>query len=255
MASPHPLDRAIERLASHSHLDEDDRDAIRALPHTMRNLDTASYLVREGERPEYCCALVSGFAYRHKVTGDGARQIMSIHMPGDFIDLQNSFLDISDHNVQSLTRVDAAFVSRPAVREISRERPNVGRAMWTSTLIDASIFREWVMNVGRRDSFSRIAHLLCEFAMRLQRAGLAEAHAYVLPMTQEQLADAVGLTPVHVNRVLKELDRQGLIVRKKRAITIPDWQKLLEAGDFSSRYLHLDQGEPHLEAGAAERRA
>jgi CRP-like cAMP-binding protein len=212
-------------------------------------MDSGTYLVREGEKPEYCCAMVKGFAFRHKLTGDGARQIMSIHIPGDLVDLQNSFLDESDHNVQTLTRVEVAFIPRPAIRELAERFPGVSRAMWTDTLIDASIFREWVANVGRRDALARIAHLLCEFAMRLEAAGLAEAHNYELPMTQEQLADAAGLTPVHVNRVLKELDRRGLIVRRKRAVSIPDWQKMREAADFSARYLHLRQGQDSAHFG------
>jgi CRP-like cAMP-binding protein len=107
-------------------------------------------------------------------------------------------------------------------------------------LIDASIFREWVVNVGRRDSRARVAHLLCEFSLRLEAAGLARNHRYELPMTQEQLADAVGLTAVHVNRVLKQLGEDGLITRDRRTITIEDWQRLRDVGDFNERYLHHD---------------
>jgi CRP-like cAMP-binding protein len=122
-------------------------------------------------------------------------------------------------------------------------RHQLARAMWADTLIDASIFREWVVNVGRRTSIARIAHLLCEFALRMKHAGLSSDGVYELPMTQEQLADAVGLTAVHVNRVLKELGRLGLIVRERRSITIPDWEKLRNIGDFNARYLHLDQAQ------------
>ena len=113
--------------------------------------------------------------------------------------------------------------------------------MWVDTLIDGSIFREWVMNVGRRDARSRIAHLLCEVARRLEAAGLIEEYGYELPMTQEQLGDATGLTPVHVNRVLMGLARDGLIERNKRFIGIPDWEALRRVGGFSETYLHLDQ--------------
>ena len=119
-------------------------------------------------------------------------------------------------------------------------------AMWVDTLIDASIFREWVVNVGRRDARSRIAHLLCEFARRLEAAGLGEDNGYELPMTQEQLADATGLTPVHVNRTLQRLARDGLIVRDKRHIGFPNWEALRRAGGFSETYLHLEQ----MSAGA-----
>jgi CRP-like cAMP-binding protein len=242
MFSAHPLDGLIRKLQQHSVLDEADRSAIRDIPYTARTLDAGTYLVREGDKPEYCCVLLSGFAYRHKITGDGSRQILAIHMLGDFVDLQNSWLEISDHNVQMLTRAEIGFVPRAIIRDLVTRFPSINRAFWTDTLVDASVFREWVMNVGRRDSVSRIAHLLCEFALRLEAAGLGSGdYSYELPMTQEQIADAVGLTPVHVNRVLKDLGQRGLIDREKRSVAIPDWERLREIGDFSARYLHLDQ--------------
>ncbi|HMJ92738.1 MAG TPA: Crp/Fnr family transcriptional regulator [Allosphingosinicella sp.] len=234
---------AIRKLASHSYLDPDDRAAILALPHSVRSIDTGTYLVREGDLAEYCCVIVSGFSYRHKVTGEGQRQILAIHMAGDAVDLHNLFLDISDHNIQALTRSEIAFVPCRAVRELVEVRPNVARAMWTETLIDGSIFREWVLNVGRRPAIGRIAHLLCEIGLRMEAAGLANAGSYEMPMTQEQMGDAAGLTSVHVNRVLQELGRLGLIERSKRTITIPDWEHLRRIGDFNARYLHLEPSE------------
>jgi CRP-like cAMP-binding protein len=251
LPAANPLDNLVRKLERHSPLDAADRRAILEMPYSPRRLDPGAYLVREGDRPEYCCVILSGFAYRHKVTGEGERQILAIHMPGEFVDLQNSFLDISDHNVQALTRAEIGFVPRPAVRDLSEAFPNVGRAFWTDTLIDSSIFREWVVNVGRRSAISRIAHLLCEFALRLEAAGLAHDGTYELPMTQEQLADAAGLTPVHVNRVLRELDKRGLISRERRAVTIPDWSKLRDIGDFTARYLHLDQAVAAAPSAAA----
>jgi CRP-like cAMP-binding protein len=120
--------------------------------------------------------------------------------------------------------------------------------MWIDTLVDGSIFREWITNVGRRNARTRIAHLLCEFSLRLKLAGLGEDDQYELPMTQEQLADATGLTAVHVNRTIKVLDREGLIARTTpRSIQIGDWKKLAEAGDFDSNYMHLREGEPALQ--------
>ncbi|MEA3017461.1 MAG: hypothetical protein QOI38_2183 [Sphingomonadales bacterium] len=238
------IERVIRRLETRARLQESDREALRALPLTYRTLDAASYMVREAEKPEYCALLLTGFAYRHKVTGDGGRQILSVHMPGEFLDLQNSFLEVADHNVQALTRVDIASVPVPALLALASERPRVARAMWIDTLIDAAIFREWIVNIGRRDSITRIAHLLCEFALRLRQAELGDENGYNLPMTQEQIADATGLTPVHVNRVLKELGRQELIDRQKRAVAIVDWDRLRHIGDFSSRYLHIERGGP-----------
>jgi CRP-like cAMP-binding protein len=234
----------VRRLETRGRLSEADRAAIRALPLTYRTMEPATYMVREGEPIEICVLLLSGFAYRHKVTGDGERQILSVHMTGEFLDLLNSFLDVADHNVQCLTRCDVAAVPVAALRALAENQPQVGRAMWIDTLIDAAIFREWIVNVGRRDSMSRISHLLCEFALRLEVAGLAREHRYELPMTQEQLADCTGLTPVHVNRVLKELGRLGLIERDKRSVNIVQWDRLQQIGDFNTRYLHLKAGGP-----------
>ena len=232
-----PMIRRLEKLAP---LGDSDRAALLALPFSRRTMPPGAYLVRDGEPPEHCCLLLSGFAYRHKITGEGARQIISIHMASEFVDLQNVLLDVSDHNVQTLTHAEVAFIPRAQVSDLALARPAVGRALWMQTLIDASIFREWVVNVGRRDSRARVAHLLCEFSLRLEALGLAANHHYELPMTQEQLADAVGLTSVHVNRVLRQLGAEGLIDRNRRSITINDWQRMRDAGDFNERYLHHD---------------
>jgi CRP-like cAMP-binding protein len=221
-------------------LDETDRAALLALPHTIRRISPGAHIVRDGDRPDYCCVILSGFAYRHKITGEGGRQVIALHLEGDFVDLQNSLLPVADHNVQTLTEAEVAFIPRDSVRELAIERPSLGLAMWVDTLIDGSIFREWVVNVGRRDARTRIAHILCEFSLRLEAAGLAEEHRYELPMTQEQLADAVGLTSVHVNRVLRQLAEEGLISRNKRSIVIEDWHRMRDVGDFNERYLHQD---------------
>ncbi|HEX8467413.1 MAG TPA: Crp/Fnr family transcriptional regulator [Allosphingosinicella sp.] len=244
MAPPLGLERVVRRLETRVRLEADDRSAIQALPITRRTLEPAAYMVREGEAADVCILLLSGFAYRHKITGDGQRQILSVHMPGEFLDLQNCLLGLADHNVQALTRCEVATVPVAALRTLADQHPRVGRAMWIDTLIDAAIFREWIVNVGRRDSISRLSHLLCEFALRLEAADLAQDRRYELPMTQEQLADCTGLTPVHVNRVLKELGRLGLINRDKRSVEILEWERLQQIGDFNTRYLHMEAGGP-----------
>ena len=247
MSSPNGvLNHMIRKFESRAKLDERDRKALLALPYRLQTIEPSVYVIREGERPDRSCLLVSGFAYRHKVTAEGARQIVSVHIPGDFLDLDGALLNISDHNVQALTRCEMAFFPRSAIRELILTHPRAAMAMWIDTLIDGSIFREWVVNVGRRDARSRIAHLLCEFARRLEIAGLANEYRYELPMTQEQLADATGLTPVHINRTLQSLAREGLIERDKRFVAIPKWEALRRVAGFSETYLHLDQ----VKAGA-----
>ena len=241
----HPgFDLMLRKFESRAPLDEEDRKALLSLPFRIQTLEPASYVVREGEHPRRSCLILSGLAFRHKVTLDGARQIVGVHIPGDFVDLEGSLLTLADQNVQALTRCEMAFVPRDSVRNLIAAYPRLAASMWIDTLIDASIFREWVVNVGRRDARARIAHLLCEFARRLEVADLSEQYRYELPMTQEQIADSTGLTPVHVNRVLKALSSEGLIERERRFVRIPDWAALRRAGGFSELYLHLDQVRP-----------
>ena len=222
-------------------LTDADREALLALPFTPRTFEPGKFLIREGTSAANSALIVSGLAYRHKSTVDGDRQILSFHVPGDFIDLEGSLLAVADHNVQALTRCELALVPTGAVRQLMTAHPLLAQAMWVDTLIDASIFREWIVNVGQRDARARIAHILCEFACRLRLAGMASAKGYELPVTQEHLADATGLTTVHVSRTLMTLEREGLVKRQKRFISIPDWEKLKQAAGFNDLYLHLDQ--------------
>jgi CRP-like cAMP-binding protein len=221
----------------------EDRTAFLALPASVKKLDVGSYIVREADIARSCCVLLTGFAYRHKIVRDGARQIVSIHIPGDMVDLHNSFLGIADHNVQMLTAGEVALIPAKAVQDIAYSHPAIGRAMLLETLVDGSIFREWIANVGRRDARSRVAHLLCEFAVRLQAAGESEGRNYRLPMSQEQIADATGLTSVHVNRMIQSLRHDGFISTDKRSVTIGNWEGLATAGDFNTAYLHPEKGE------------
>jgi CRP-like cAMP-binding protein len=239
---PSDLQPMLHKLEYWRKFSPEDRAGVLALPHTIKMLQPNHYVIREFDRAEYSCIMLSGFAVRHKIVAGGHRQILAIHMKGELVDLQNSLLGTADHSVQMLTAGKIAMVPRGAIEAIAFERPNVGRAMWTDTLVDGSIFREWIANVGRRDAQTRIAHLLCEFSLRLKVAGLGEQSNYELPMTQDQIADATGLTSVHVNRTLKALEAQGLIVRRTpRFVEIGDWRKLAEAGDFNGSYLHLHE--------------
>lgn len=234
-----PLQLLLDVLELRTPLTDDDRQAILALPYTMKSLAPGSYAVREGEPPTGCGVLVSGFAYRQKLTGDGGRQILSIHIPGEALDFQNIFLNVADHSVQMLTRGHVAMIPRADIQKIVRHSAAIGHAILVNILVDASIFREWILNVGRRDAKSRLAHVLCEMAVRLDAHGLADDMGYHLPMTQAELADALGLTPVHLNRVIRSLEVDGLINRSKRDITFPDWERMIDIADFNDRYLHL----------------
>ena len=179
-----------------------------------------------------------GFICRSKTTDAGKRQILSIHISGDIPDLQSLHLHVMDHDMTTLSRCTVGFIGHEALRALTRERPIVAEALWRETLIDAAVFREWIVNVGRRAAVSRLAHLLAEIGTRLQVMHLSEGDRFELPMTQLDIADALGLTPVHVNRVVQELRRAGLLELRKHAVSLPDLPRLKQLGDFDDLYLH-----------------
>ena len=228
------FDRWMRRI----HLSDDDRRAIIELPWTHRTAGRDAYLLREGEPTTTCMLLLNGFAFRQKLMSDGKRQIISFHIPGEFLDVENVLLEVADHNIQVLTRASVAVVGKSALQDLMATRPNVRRAIWLDTLLDASIFREWVVNVGRRNARGKVAHLLCETVARLKASGQVEGPTYDFPLTQEQVADATGMTAVHTNRTLQGLRKDGLISLSASKLTILDWDALSEAGDFTERYLH-----------------
>ena len=228
-------------------LEETDEAALLDLPHTIVTVAKHRNLIVEGDIVAHCYLVLSGFCVRYKLVGDGGRQIVSIHMKGDLVDLQNAVVGMADHSIQTLTACKVAKIPVAAIHELINSNPRIKDAMWHDTLVDGSIYREWVANVGRRDARTRIAHLLCEFALKLEAVSLGEQLEYELPMTQEELADATGMTPVHVNRTLMELAREGLIEpATPRSVVIGDWKKLAAAGDFDSNYLHLKNDEPAI---------
>ena len=219
-------------------LTDEDRRAFGTLSWTHKTFARDAYLAREGEPTSICTILLHGLAFRQKLVSDGARQIISFHIPGEFLDIQNCLLSVADHNVQALTRCTVVMVSKDALIQLMDARVNIRRAIWQDSLIDASVFREWVVNVGRRDARERIAHLLCELAARLNSAGISDGSMYDFPLTQEQIADATGLTAVHTNRTLQALRKEGLIGLSQSRLTILNWDALSAIGDFSERYLH-----------------
>ena len=227
-----------KKLAQRSPLDSTDTDMILALSRRVVNFEPSTYPVRQGDITKTCCPVLAGFVCRTKTTGSGLRQILSIHLKGDLVDIQNSFLAEADHNVQVLTNATLAFIPKHEIIELIDKRPKIRKAIWLDMLADASITREWLLNVGQRNALARVSHLICEIALRQNAAGICKGMIYEWPMTQEQFGDATGLTAVHINRMLKLLRYDGLIAFSKRTITIIDWYGLASVGDFTQAYLH-----------------
>ena len=217
-------DPLILKLESITDLSDQETQALRALPLTIKTLGPDHDIVREGDRPSECCLIIEGFVCRYKLTEEGKRQIMSFHIPGDIPDLQSLHLSLMDHSLGTLVPSKLAFIPHEALRALTHRHPRIGDVFWRDTLIDAAVFREWMMGIGRRDALTRVAHLLCELLVRFRAVGLVEDHACQLPLTQAELGDALGLSTVHVNRVLQELRGDDLIVSSP--------PPCLEAGEY-----------------------
>lgn len=233
-----PLAALSRKLGLLAELDDLDRQAIHGLPATIQTVRNGHYLVRQGCEPTNCCLLLAGFACRNKVTADGGRQIVSFHIAGDILDLQHLHLSLADHNVQAISEAEVAWIPKSKLRAMARQRPALSEALWRDTLVDASIFREWVLNVGRRDARARVAHMLCEFAVRCEAVGLGQVDSFEWPLAQEQIADATGLTTVHVNRTLKALSVEGCIQSHRGRYRTANWTALKHVGGFDQMYLH-----------------
>ncbi|WP_407521833.1 Crp/Fnr family transcriptional regulator [Methylobacterium oryzisoli] len=234
----HPLIRKLESIAT---LTDDEKQAVTSLPARSRTLEPRQEIVRDGDRPSQCCLLVEGWLYRSKTLGDGKRQILALHVPGDMPDLHSLHLPVLDHTLATLTRAIVAFIPHENMHELVTAHPGIAAALWRDTLIDAAIFREWITGLGRRDARARIAHLFCEMYVKLHAVGLAADQCCEFPLTQAEMSDALGLSTVHVNRTVQELRAEQLISWSGRSLQILDWTGLVAAGEFDPTYLHVQK--------------
>lgn len=220
----------------------DDRAAIAALPLRLKDFRENRDVIREGQRPTECCLIISGLVARYKMVAGGRRQILSFHFAGDLPDLQSLNLERMDHSLLALTPARVAFIPHEAVRRLIGSHAGIREALVRAAMVDGSIFREWIANVGQRSALERVAHLICECFVRMRALGLASRESFELPLTQGELGDATGLSNVHVNRTMKELRRIGVIKTAGKLHSIEDWDLLQETGDFDPAYLHLRSG-------------
>ncbi len=233
----------IRKLESIAPLMPEEKAALLRLPLRLRTVATHQDIVLAGNTPSESCLIVQGFACRYILTAEGKRQILSFHIAGDIPDLQSLHIDVMDHSLATLVPSSLAFIQHDDLRSLMRSHPRLGDLLWRDTLIDAAVFRQWMVGLGRRDAYSRVAHLLCELLVRLRAVELVEDHAFTLPVTQAELGDAFGLSTVHVNRVLQDLRSDGLITLHGGSLKVLDWEGLQRAGEFDPTYLHLAKQE------------
>jgi CRP-like cAMP-binding protein len=238
-----PAELLIRKLESIGEVSAAERDALCRLQLQCARIDAHQDIVGEGDCPSTVTLLLQGFLCRYKLVADGKRQIMSFHIPGDVPDLPALFVPVMDHNLCSLVPSQLARIPRVAMLALFAEQPHLAHLFWRDTLIDAAVFREWMVGIGRRSAFKRIAHLFCEMIVRMQAVGLSSNYSIELPLTQTDIADALGLSTVHVNRTLQEIRRAGLIEFCQGKLVAIDWPGLREAGDFEQGYLHTQRTE------------
>lgn len=233
--------RLIAKLESIADLTDGERQALLALPMRVQEFRADQDIVREGDRPSQCCLLLDGFMIRFKFTEKGKRQIFAVHTPGDLPDLQSLHIKTMDHSLGTVTPCTAAFIQHEAMEAILLAHPRLAHILWRDTLIDAAIFREWMLGIGRRSAKTRIAHFLCEVFTRLKAVGLEKDDTVALPITQAEVGDSLGLSTVHVNRMLQELRAENLFTWDDGVFVVLDWERLKKAAEFDPGYLHLDR--------------
>jgi CRP-like cAMP-binding protein len=237
--SSEPVSAAlVRRMRTSDAISDEDVATINALPISVRDYPAGRPVVRDGQRATDCCLIVEGFCARSKTIADGKRQILSIHIPGEIPDLMSLFLHVMDHDLWTLTACRLGLIRHEALKELHRRRPNVAEMFWRDTLIDAAMFREWIVNVGQRPAPARLAHVMMELRERLRVIGRLDGNSFEMPLTQEEIGEALGITSVHVNRVIRQLREEGIVELQRGRVTVLDERKFLELADFDNRYLH-----------------
>lgn len=235
-------DALIRKLESVGSLTSRQRTAIEALPVQVASLRKGQDAVVEGELVTRCVLLLDGFMHRYKALEDGRRQIFAFHTPGDIPDLHSLNISHIDHSIAATADCQIGYIPHAAMREAFASVAGLVDVFWRVTLIEGAIFRNWMLSMGRRDSAAQMAHLFCELYARLKAVGQADGSAFHVPLIQEELADAMGISTVHANRVLQQLRRRGLVTFDTKLVRIPDWAALQAFAEFDPSYLHLRQG-------------
>ena len=236
------LDRHLLKLRARDEINGREEEVIRASVREVIKVPADGVVVRANRPLEVCTILLSGIAARQKEMPDGKRQITEIHVPGDFTDLHSFTLKRLDHDVVALTACSFAVVPHARLQQITETLPHLTRVYWFGTNMDAAIHREWVVSLGTRSAIARMAHLFCELHIRLGIVDLVLADAYDLPITQQELGEMLGITPVHANRTLQELRGKGWVEFTSGRVTIKDLAALKRTAEFDPSYLYLERG-------------
>ena len=229
----------FRRIMLRDKLGADEQAAIAAAADERLSYAAGEDLVAEGQRPYRSMLVATGFSCRYRMLADGERQLTAIHIAGDFVDLHSFLLKEMDHSVGALTACNVITFPHERLVKLTERYPHLTRLLWLLTLLDGAIHREWLVGMGRLSAAQRTGHLICEVHARLRAAGLADDLRFAFPITQAAMADAVGISTVHINRVLQELRQDDLIAWDRGLLEIRNWNRLAAMAQFDDRYLHL----------------
>lgn len=239
----HPLDRFVRRLQSRAELQEETCRALQRFKFSLLGL-RRGMTIGSRQHPNHLMVVADGVAARFKTTGSGARQIVSFYVPGDPLNLQDRFVDDAEDQIEGVGAASLVLVPWPSIDRLCATNPELRAALWRSASTEMSILREWLTTVGRREAEKRLGHLLCELIVRLKAVGLSDGTRMAWPFRQEHLADAAGMTAVHVNRMLRRLREKGFATVRSGIAEIGDWDRLREFAEFDEVYLGLSTFRP-----------
>jgi CRP-like cAMP-binding protein len=230
----------VAKLSHFAPLSDEDVRVLDGLCRNEERLQAGAEIAAEGDVPFSFFVLMRGMAYRYRLLPEGRRQILTFLIPGDFFDLDFFLLNEMDHSVRTIVPSGLAAIDRDIVIDVILRRPRIGAALWWSAMQENAMMRERVVTLGRRNARSKLAYILCEFVWRLRAVGMAEDDEIRLPLTQADLADTLGLTAVHVNRILQGFRRDQLITLEQRRLTLRNFEMLKTISGLTPNYLHLD---------------
>ena len=228
----------LRKLDAFAPLSAEHKQEIERLTSRVLHLEPHEHIIRDGDEPHAVNVVLSGWACRYKTLSNGQRQIVSLFLPGDMCDPYVFLLGTMDQALATLTPVTLAKVPAQAIRDMTASGPELAEALWWQMLIITEIQREWTVSLGRRTAVQRLAHLFCEVSARLAAVGLSDGPDCEFPLTQSDLADALGLSTVHINRSLQDLRATQLITLRSKRLTIHDQEGLMDLAAFDPSYLH-----------------
>lgn len=234
-----PANPLARKLVNYIAITPEDVRVLDRLERSQESIEAHQDIIAEGAMPRSVFLVKEGLACRYRILPDGRRQIMTFLLPGDLNDLHVFLLREMDHSVAAITPVRIATIALESVMELTIRRPRITAGLWWASLQEEALLRERIVALGRRNAAGRVAYLLCELLLRHQAVGLAEGQSFELPLTQVELADTLGMTAVHINRILQDFRKRGFIVLKNRTVVLTDLAALQKVGEFTRTYLHL----------------